>query len=128
MTRRRKPDIGAFLFVRRIGPEGGGSGPILSGEVLILHLPRMVERVEGRVSDEERQRPRLHIWAALFGASLFAFFHILIGPTSGYLSQFSYQGWLAAMGVFAAFGAFTVLFWAWFRFRPSPAAEGSSQG
>jgi len=67
------------------------------------------------------------IWAALFGASLFAFFHLLIGPTSGYLSQLSYQGWLAAMGVFAAFGAFTVLFWAWFRFRPSPATEGSSE-
>jgi hypothetical protein len=68
------------------------------------------------------------IWALLFGASLFAFFHILIGPTSGYLSQLSYQGWLAAMGVFAAFGAFTVLFWAWFRFRPSPGREGSSEG
>jgi len=65
--------------------------------------------------------------SALFGASLFAFFHLLIGPTSGYLSQLSYQGWLAAMGVFAAFGAFTVLFWAWFRFRPSPATEGSSE-
>ena len=64
------------------------------------------------------------IWALLFGASLFAFLHILIGPTSGYLSQLSYQGWLAAMGVFAAFGAFTVLFWAWFRFRPSPVTEG----
>ena len=25
------------------------------------------------------------VWAVLFGASLFAFFHILIGPTSGYL-------------------------------------------
>ena len=69
------------------------------------------------------------IWAALFGASLFAFFHILIGPTSGYLSQLSYRGWLAAMGVFAAFGAFTVLFWAWFRFRPSPVtAEEASEG
>ncbi len=34
----------------------GGSG-VLGGEVLVLHLPRMIERVEGRVSDEERQRP-----------------------------------------------------------------------
>lgn len=64
------------------------------------------------------------IWAALFGTSLFAFFHILIGPTSGYLSTLTAPAWLAALGVFAAFGAFTVLFWAWFRFRPSPAAEG----
>ena len=65
------------------------------------------------------------VWAVLFGASLFAFFHLLIGPTSGYLSTLTGPAWLAALGVFAAFGAFTVLFWAWFRFRPSPpAAEG----
>jgi hypothetical protein len=64
------------------------------------------------------------IWAVLFGASLFGFFHILIGPTSGYLSDLSAPAWLAALGVFAAFGAFTVAFWAWFRFRPAPAAEG----
>lgn len=63
------------------------------------------------------------IWALLFGASLFAFFHILIGPTSGYLSTLTAPAWLAALGVFAAFGAFTVLFWAWFRFRPSPVEE-----
>jgi hypothetical protein len=62
------------------------------------------------------------IWALLFGASLFAFFHILIGPTSGYLSNLSVPAWFAALGVFAAFGAFTVLFWAWFRFRPVPVA------
>lgn len=29
----------------------------LRGEVLVLHLPRVVEGVEGRVPDEERQRP-----------------------------------------------------------------------
>jgi hypothetical protein len=63
------------------------------------------------------------IWALLFGASLFAFFHILIGPTSGYLSTLTAPAWLAALGVFAAFGAFTILFWAWFRFRPLPAVE-----
>jgi hypothetical protein len=67
------------------------------------------------------------IWALLFGASLFAFFHILIGPTSGYLSNLTASAWLAALGVFAAFGAFTVLFWAWFRFRPAP-AEAADEG
>jgi hypothetical protein len=64
------------------------------------------------------------IWALLFGGSLFALFHILIGPTSGYISELSLQAWLAALGIFAAFGVLTVLFWAWFRFRPSPAPEG----
>jgi hypothetical protein len=64
------------------------------------------------------------IWALLFGASVFAFLHILIGPTSGYLSNLSGPAWVAALGVFAAFGVFTVLFWGWFRFRPTPIEEG----
>ena len=63
------------------------------------------------------------IWALLFGTSLFAFFHILVGPSSGYLSDLTAPAWLAALGFFAAFGAFTVLFWAWFRFRPAPVVE-----
>jgi hypothetical protein len=32
----------------------GGSGPVLGAEVLVLHLPRMVEGVVGGVSDEKR--------------------------------------------------------------------------
>ena len=62
-------------------------------------------------------------WALLCGVSLFAFIHILIGPTIGYLSDLTAPAWLAALGVFAAFGVFTVLFWGWFRFRPSPVTE-----
>lgn len=62
-------------------------------------------------------------WALLCGASLFAFIHILIGPRSGYLSDLSASSWLAALGLFAAFGVFTLLFWAWFRFRPAPSRE-----
>ena len=60
------------------------------------------------------------VWALLTGASMFGFIHILIGPTSGYLSDLVAPAWLAALGIFAAFGVFTVLFWGWFRFRPSP--------
>jgi hypothetical protein len=65
------------------------------------------------------------VWALLNGVSLFAFIHILIGPTSGYLSDLVAPAWMAALGIFAAFGIFTILFWAWFRFRPTrePAAE-----
>jgi hypothetical protein len=42
------------------GPKGGGPGPVLAGAVLVLHLPRVVEGVEGGVSDEEWQRPGPH--------------------------------------------------------------------
>ena len=62
------------------------------------------------------------VWALLFGVGLFAFIQILIGPTSGYLAELSPGAWLAALGVFALFGAFSLLFWAWFRYRPVKAS------
>ncbi len=64
------------------------------------------------------------VWVLLCGAGLFAFIHILVGPSVGYLSDLTAPAWLAAMGIFIAFGIFTVLFWGWFRFRPSPVTEG----
>ena len=66
------------------------------------------------------------VWALLFGLGMFAFVQILIGPTSGYLAELTPQAWLAGLGVFGAFGAFTLIFWAWFRFRPS-AAEAPTE-
>jgi len=58
-------------------------------------------------------------WAILFGLSVFAFVHILIGPNTGYLSSLSVPALLAALGVFLAFSVFSVVFWAYFRFRPA---------
>jgi hypothetical protein len=58
-------------------------------------------------------------WALLFGVSAFAFIHLLIGPHTGYLAELSPGALAAAVGAFAAFGAFSVLFWAYFRFRPA---------
>lgn len=60
-------------------------------------------------------------WGLLFGLSVFAFVHLLIGPTSGYVSQLSPQAFTAALGVFAAFGALSIATWGYFRFRPKPA-------
>jgi hypothetical protein len=60
-------------------------------------------------------------WALLWGLSLFGFLHILIAPTSGYVSQLSPGAFAAALGVFAAFGGISILTWGYFRFR-RPAA------
>lgn len=57
-------------------------------------------------------------WAVLWGISLFGFLHILIAPTSGYVSQLSPSAFAAALGVFAAFGAVSILTWGYFRMRP----------
>jgi len=63
-------------------------------------------------------------WAVLFGLSAFAFIHILIGPTSGYVSELSPAAFIAALGVFAVFGALSIGTWLYFRFRrPEPEPE-----
>lgn len=62
-------------------------------------------------------------WALLWGLSVFGFIHILIGPTSGYVSSLSPQAFVAALGVFAAFGALSIVTWGYFRFRPATAEE-----
>ena len=59
-------------------------------------------------------------WALLWGAGLFAFVHILIGPTSGYVSELSPAAFMAALGVFAAFGAVSIATWLYFRLRTKP--------
>lgn len=57
------------------------------------------------------------LWAALLGIGIFAFLYLLVGPHSGYLSELPLSGLIAAFGVFAAFGAISVAFWSYFRFR-----------
>jgi hypothetical protein len=68
-------------------------------------------------------RWRRPVWAVLWLLSLFGFIHILIGPNAGYLSDLSVPALLAAIGVFALFGAISVGFWAYFRFIYQPPAE-----
>jgi hypothetical protein len=67
-------------------------------------------------------------WAILWGVSLFAFVHILIGPMSGYVSELSPQAFAAALGVFAAFGAISIGTWLYFRFRHPPVPESAEAG
>jgi hypothetical protein len=63
------------------------------------------------------------LWAVLFFLSVFAFIHILIGPTSGYVSTLAPAAFIAALGVFAVFGALSIGTWGYFRFRPAPGAQ-----
>jgi hypothetical protein len=63
-------------------------------------------------------------WAVLFGLSVFAFLHLLIGPDTGYLDHLTPTAFLAALGVFAVFGGLSIATWLYFRFRrPTPAAS-----
>jgi len=63
-------------------------------------------------------------WALLFGLSVFAFIHLLIGPTSGYVADLAPEAFMAALGIFAAFGTLSIGTWAFFRFRSKPTLQG----
>jgi hypothetical protein len=58
-------------------------------------------------------------WATLFGIGVFAFLHVLINPSSGYLADTERAPLLTIVVLLAAFGAASVGLWAWFRFRPT---------
>jgi hypothetical protein len=60
------------------------------------------------------------LWAGLLGIGAFAFFHILINPASGYLSDTSRTPLLTVVALLIGFSLVSVAFWAWFRFRSAP--------
>lgn len=68
-------------------------------------------------------------WMAILGIAAFAFFHILINPTSGYLADSERTSMVTVIGLLLVFGIGSVLFWAYFRFlhrapeHPPPATQ-----
>ena len=63
------------------------------------------------------------LWGVLLAIGAFAFFHILINPASGYLSDSSRTPLFTVVALLVGFSLVSVAFWAWFRFRGSPPAE-----
>jgi len=68
-------------------------------------------------------------WAAIFSVAAFAFVEILLQPTSGFLARSSSpKQALVSLVLFVGFGAFSVAFWAYFRFSPDAgSADGSGR-
>jgi hypothetical protein len=57
-------------------------------------------------------------WAVLMFLGAFTTVHVLLSASSGYVGQTGGQVRWAVLGLFCAFGAFSVAFWAYFRYRP----------
>ena len=70
----------------------------------------------------ETGRLRVLPWAIVI-AAVFVLVSRVVQLQPGYLSDLSVPALMAALGVFALFGAFSVLFWAYFRFRPARTQE-----
>ncbi len=60
------------------------------------------------------------MWSVLLGVAIFLLVHILLSPGSGYVGHTDNIGLRpVVIGLFIGFGVFSVLFWAYFRYRPS---------
>jgi photosystem II stability/assembly factor-like uncharacterized protein len=59
-------------------------------------------------------------WAVLFGIGVFAFLHVLVHPSSGYLADTERAPLVTIVVLLVAFGAASIGLWAWFRFRRPP--------
>jgi hypothetical protein len=60
------------------------------------------------------------IWAVLMGLGLLGFVHVLLNPAAGagYLADSTRTSFFTLIALLALFGGASVLFWAYFRFRP----------
>ncbi len=64
------------------------------------------------------------VWIVLLGLGVFGFAHVLLNPTAGYLADNTRTSFLTMVALLLGFGLASVLFWAWFRFRPKRAVAG----
>jgi hypothetical protein len=58
-------------------------------------------------------------WVGLFASGLFAFVHILLQPSTGYVGHTQANQKWVVIALFVGFGLFSIAFWAYFRFRPA---------
>jgi hypothetical protein len=70
-------------------------------------------------------------WAGLYGLTLLAFVHILLRPSTGYVSNTSVSPPYVVIGLFVAFALFSFGFWGYFRLRsdaeaPADEVEGTA--
>jgi hypothetical protein len=61
------------------------------------------------------------VWVALLALGLFGFAHVLLNPAegAGYLADTTRTSFFTLILLLAVFGISSVLFWAYFRFRPA---------
>lgn len=64
-------------------------------------------------------------WIALLGIATFGFCHILLNPSSGYLADSTRTSLFTVVWLLVAFGGGSVLFWAYFRFRPQRGGDAT---
>ena len=111
----------------RAGSDAGWTGAVLETAFATLVVAGLeaasIAMLPLQFLPGERVRAwNLRAWAALLGLSTFGFCHILLNPSSGYLADTTRTSLFTVVALLLVFGGGSVLFWAYFRFRPEPAS------
>jgi hypothetical protein len=136
--------IGAWLALSPVAHAAAephaGAGALIAeaalGGIFLLGLESViVDLLPMKFMTGSRIRAwRQAVWAVLFGFAIFSLVHILLAPESGYVgSTPQHSMWRLGVILFVAFGASSLAFWAYFRYRrppttpaPAPAPSGAS--
>ncbi|MDQ4070748.1 MAG: hypothetical protein M3203_14950 [Actinomycetota bacterium] len=113
-----RPDAGAWPILAE-GFLGGVFWAALDSLVLALLPLRLL-------AGEKVMKWSRTAWALLYGLTLFAFVHILLRPGTGYVADTSTSPTVLVVSLFIGFAVFSVLFWAYFRFRTPRLRTGDS--
>ena len=74
------------------------------------------------LSGEPLFRWRRSRWGILYALGVFAFLWIILNPAQGFVGTAEETSFFSAVALFVGFGLASVVFWAYFRFRPTRAA------
>jgi hypothetical protein len=66
-------------------------------------------------------------WVLATAVLLYLFVHVLLQPEAGYLGRSTAASVTVTLVLFGVFGVSSVLFWLWFRLRPTPAEESGHE-
>ena len=119
----------AWLALSVLSPSGSSNGSFVILALNTMLATIVVAGVEGALFEliplrflpgEKIFDWRRPVWAVLFVVSAFAFVAVLINPASGYLTNTRTVPLAVTVILFVAFAVFSVAFWGYFRFRPTP--------
>jgi hypothetical protein len=124
----------ALLWVEPLNPAQGDPGLSLIAlqTALVMALVASVElTVFGMMPvrflpGDKVFRWNRRAWAILLGLAVFGFVYILVNPRQGYLADASRTPMVTIVVLLLSFGLGSVLFWAYFRFRPARVAPSAT--
>lgn len=71
------------------------------------------------VYGEQVKKWNKYCWAAIYGCGMLLFVYTLLDPNQSVYGKSDSASWISVLSLFIGFGLFSLIFWAYFRYRPT---------